>query len=122
MRALLDPTCDVPGGLRVKITEKLESTGALRPLARSIKIALSAAIAELRGLRPDARSVLEMQRFSDVHQSELDALQAIYSYLRECKLYYTLGCLLEESGVPKTDTDIDIIDLLPPVVITPPRH
>jgi hypothetical protein len=113
MDALLEPTFDVPDELRQLLTNKLESKGSLRPIANNIKVALTAAIAELRGLRPDSKSVLELNRFSDAHWSEIEALQIIYTYLEALGLRYSLGCLLEESGVDKKDNDVRIFEVMP---------
>jgi hypothetical protein len=113
MDCLLEPTFDVPDELRDLLTDKLHSKGSLRPIAKNIKVALTAAIAELRGLRPDSKSVLELNRFSDAHESELEALQIIYTYMESLGLRYSLGCLLEESGVEKKDSELQIFDVIP---------
>jgi hypothetical protein len=113
MDILLEPTFDVPDELREPLTQKLHSVGSLRSIAKKIKVALTAAIAELRGLRPDTKSVLELNRLSDTHPSEIEALQIIYSYLESIGLRYTLGCLLEESGIDKADQELQIFDMIP---------
>jgi hypothetical protein len=115
MDALLEPTFDVPEDLRELLTAKLHANGSLRPIAKNIKVALTAAIAELRGLRPDSKSVLELNRFSDADWSEIEALQVIYTYLEGLGLRYSLGCLLEESGVEKKDHDLSIFEVIPRV-------
>jgi hypothetical protein len=103
----------VPDELRKLLTDMLESKGSLRPIAKNIKVALTASIAELRGLRPDSKSVLELNRFSDASWSEIEALQLIYTYLESLGLRYSLGCLLEESGVEKKDHDVRIFEVIP---------
>jgi hypothetical protein len=113
MDVLTEPTFDVPEELQALLTQKLHEKGSLRPIAKNIKVALTAAIAELRGLRPDSKSVLELNRFSDAHWSEIEALQIIYTYLESLGLRYSLGCLLEESGVEKKDHNLGIFEVVP---------
>lgn len=108
---MIDPTFEVPEELKERVAQKLKNTGALKQIARKIKVGMTAAIHELRD-RPDAKSSLELQLFDDAPECEITALQAIYRYLEENGLTYTLGCLMEQAGVPKEDESIDLLDLL----------
>jgi hypothetical protein len=104
----LDPVFEVPEELKEQVAERLKTTGALRPIIRSVKVAMTAAIAELRGLRPDAKSVLEIKRFENATDADRDGLQAIYRFLERHGLKYTLACLGEESGIDNTKDGIDL--------------
>lgn len=108
---MIDPTFEVPEELKERVAQKLKNTGALKQIARKIKVGMTAAIHELRD-RPDAKSSLELQLFGDAPECEIAALQSIYQYLEENGLTYTLGCLMEQAGVPKEDESINILDLL----------
>jgi hypothetical protein len=104
----LDPAFEVPEELKEQVAERLKTTGALRPIIRSVKVAMTAAIAELRGLRPDAKSVLEIKRFENATPADLAGLQGIYRFLEQHGLKYTLSCLEEESGIEKRKNAIDL--------------
>jgi fructose-1,6-bisphosphatase/inositol monophosphatase family enzyme len=109
--SLIDPTFDVPEELKEQVAERLKTTGALRPIIRSVKVAMTAAIAELRGLRREAKSVLEFKKFENATPADLAALQAIYRFLEEHGLKYTLSCLGEESGIEKSENGLDLEEL-----------
>jgi hypothetical protein len=109
--SLVDGAFQVPEALKEQVAHRLKATGALRQITRSVKVAMTAAIAELRGLRPDAKSVLEFKRMADASQEDLAALQAIYRFLDESGMTFTLARLMEESGVEKDVSDIDLMEL-----------
>jgi len=109
--SVLQGAFQVPEALKEQVSRRLKATGALRQITRDVKVAMTAAIAELRGLRPDARSVLEFKRLADASPSDKDALQAIYRFLQENGMSFTLACLMEESGVPKESSDVDLVEL-----------
>ena len=108
---MIDTPFEVPEELKERVAERLKNSGALKQIARKIKVGMTAAIHELRD-HPDAKSSLELQIFADAPHEEINALLAIYQYLEEHGLTYTLGCLLEESGVPKEDQAIDLLELV----------
>lgn len=108
---MIDPPFEVPEELKERVAERLKNSGALKQIARKIKVGMTAAIHELRD-HPDSKSSLELQIFADQPDEEINALQAIYQYLEEQGLTYTLGCLLEESGVPKEDQAHDLLELV----------
>ena len=108
---MIDPPFEVPEELKEHVAERLKNSGALKQIARKIKVGMTAAIHELRD-HPDAKSSLELQIFADQPDEEINALQAIFQYLEEHGLTYTLGCLIEESGVPKEDQAIDLLELV----------
>jgi hypothetical protein len=105
---------EVPESLKEQVAERLKATGALRPITRSVKVAMTAAIAELRGLRPEAKSVLEIKRFENATPADLEGLQAIYQFLEEKGMKYTLACLREESGIQQEGNGLDLENLFTP--------
>jgi hypothetical protein len=101
----------VPDEIKEEVADRLKRKGALRAISREVKVAMTAAISELRGLHPDAKSVLEFHALEDAGPGELAALQLIYSYLETVGLTYTLGCLAEETGITKTDSRYDLLEI-----------
>jgi hypothetical protein len=69
---------------------------------------MTAAIAELCHLRPDAKRVLEIKRFEQATPSDLAGLQAISRFLERRGLEYTRSSLSEESGIDNTRNGIDL--------------
>lgn len=108
----MDLDFQVPQEIREKVAQRLKNSGALKQIARKIKVGMTAAIHELRD-HPDAKSSLELQIFADKSQEEIHALQAIYSFLEERDLTYTLSTLIEEAGVEKADNPSpNLIDIV----------
>jgi hypothetical protein len=108
---MIDPTFEVPEELKERVAQRLKTSGALKQIARKIKVGMTAAIHELRD-HPNAKSSLELQIFGDANEAELAALQTVSQYLEEKGLTYTLGCLIEEAGVQKEDNAYDLLELL----------
>jgi hypothetical protein len=107
---------EIPEELKSQVVARLRSTGALRKLTREVKVAMTAAIAEIKGLRPDpkgsdSKSVVEHEGLNNIDSREKAALQAIYKFFRAHGLDYTLETLTEESAVPEEDRGADLHDL-----------
>jgi hypothetical protein len=120
--ASLLPTFDVPTEIKDEVADRLKRKGALRAISREVKVAMTAAISELRGLHPDAKSVLEFHALEGATPSELAALQTIYGYLESAGLTYTLGCLAEETGVDYKDggSRYDLVEIAREFPTPPP--
>jgi hypothetical protein len=104
---------DIPEGLKGQVVARLKSTGTLRRLTREVKVAMTAAIAEIKGLRPDSKgsetkSVVDHEGLTNISAREKAGLQAIYKFLRAHGLDYTLETLAEESAVPEDDAGVDL--------------
>jgi hypothetical protein len=104
---------DVPEEVKDQIITRLKGTGALRKMTREVKVAMTAAIAEIKGLRPDSKtpepkSVVEHEGLNHVDMREKVALQAIYKFFRVHGLEYTLDTLTEESAVPEETRGADL--------------
>jgi hypothetical protein len=104
---------DIPEELKGNVVARLKSTGTLRRLTREVKVAMTAAIAEIKGLRPDSkssetRSVVEHEGLTNINAREKAGLQAIYKFFRAHGLDYTLETLAEESAVPEEDAGVDL--------------
>jgi hypothetical protein len=111
-----DEVVDVPESLRAQVSQRLRSTGVLKKITHSVKVGLTAAIGEIKGLRPDAKvpdvkSVLDHDGLRTVDSKEKLALQAIYRFFREHGLAYTLETLIEESTVDDRQSGIDLYKL-----------
>jgi hypothetical protein len=109
-------TVEIPEELKGQVVARLKSTGALRKLTREVKVAMTAAIAEIKGLRPDpkgsdTKSVVEHEGLNNIEPREKAALQAIYKFFRAHGLDYTLETLSEESAVPEEDRGADLYEL-----------
>jgi hypothetical protein len=117
---VLTPTFDIPSEIKDEVADRLKRKGALRAISREVKVAMTAAISELRGLHPDAKSVLEFHALEGAGASELAALQAIYAYLEEVGLTYTLGCLAEETGIDKTIAKYNLVEIAQEFPSPPP--
>jgi hypothetical protein len=118
----------IPEELRGQVSQRLKSTGVLKKITHNVKVGLTAAIGEIKGLRPDAkvpdvRSVLDHDGLRAVEPSEKFALHAIYRFLREHGLRYTFETLIEESTVDPRDSAIDLFKLffLKDAVFIPPE-
>jgi hypothetical protein len=112
----LDDFVDVPESLRAQVSQRLKSTGVLKKITHNVKVGLTAAIGEIKGLRPDAKvpdvkSVLDHDGLRPVESKEKLALQAIYRFLREHGLYYTLETLREESTIDDHESGVDLYKL-----------
>jgi hypothetical protein len=119
--SLATPTFDVPAEIKDEVADRLKRKGALRAISREVKVAMTAAISELRGLHPDAKSVLEFHALEDSGPNELAALQTIYAYLEEVGLTYTLGCLAEETGITKTAPRYNLLEVAKEFPSPPPE-
>jgi hypothetical protein len=111
-----DEVVQVPEELRKQVSQRLRSTGVLKKITHSVKVGLTAAIGEIKGLRPDAKvpdvkSVLDHDGLRTVDPTEKLALQAVYQFLREHGLSYTLETLVEESTVDDRNSGIDLYKL-----------
>jgi hypothetical protein len=118
--ALVTPTFDIPSEIKDEVADRLKRKGALRAISREVKVAMTAAISELRGLHPDAKSVLEFHALEGASPNELVALQSIYAYLEAAGLTYTLGCLAEETGIEKTISRYDLLEVAKEFPTPPP--
>jgi hypothetical protein len=96
---------EIPEDLKDQVAQRLQTTGALRKLTREVKVAMTAAIAELKGIRTSSRdtdpntSVLTHEGMNSANELEKRALQAIYRFLRAHEMTYTLETLQEESAI-----------------------
>jgi hypothetical protein len=113
--SLADPV-EVPEELKDQVAQRLKSTGALRKLTREVKVAMTAAIAELKGLRTSgdsdpSRSVLTHDGLNCVDELERRALQAIYTFLRVHGMTFTLETLQEESAINDQGDGADLARL-----------
>jgi hypothetical protein len=88
----------------------MPANGTLKRLNGNIKIALTIAVGEMRGVR-DAESVLDT-RFKPKYQSDLTALQTVYQYLAEHDLSWSLQCRIDETQIQKDEDAFDLIQLL----------
>jgi hypothetical protein len=103
---------DTPGPKELKgvVWARLLNDGTLKSLNRKIKIALTSAVAEMRGTK-ETQSVLD-SRFKPKYGIELTALQTIYQYLEEHDLTWSLECLLDEAQIKKEDDAFDLVQVL----------
>jgi hypothetical protein len=107
-----------PGAEELKdaVWDRLMADGTLKRMNKNIKIALTSAIGEMRGIT-DTDSVLD-NRFTPKRVVELSALQTIYQYLAERDLTWSLQCLIDETQVLK---DADAFDLIQVMAIGEPE-
>jgi hypothetical protein len=105
------PSFEVPEDIKNEVAERLKRKGTLRAISREVKVAMTAAISELRGLHPDSKSVLEYHALEGANPHEIAALQTIYAFLESRGLTYTLGCLAEETGVERRGAGYDLVEI-----------
>jgi hypothetical protein len=108
----------VPAELKERVRERLKSGNALKTIALKIKVGMGAAIGELRG-KTGAKSIFDEPDFprndpdnEDETELEKQALQTVYQYLETRELKWTLGCLQQETKVPKEVAVHDLLALL----------
>lgn len=105
---------NAPREIKKAIAKRLQKNGALKVIERRIKLGMLVAVEEIRE-DPKAAGNLERKKFKNASPHELKALQAIYRFLDERNMTYTLSCLLEDSAIrrnPKDRTDItEMIDV-----------
>jgi hypothetical protein len=104
---------EIPEELKSQVVARLKGTGTLRRLTREVKVAMTAAIAEIKGLRSDSKnsetkSVVEHEGLTNIDAREKAGLQAIYKFFRAHGLEYTLETLAEESAVPEDAAGVDL--------------
>lgn len=103
---------EAPHEIKKKIAKRLQKNGALKRIERKIKLGMMVAVEEIRE-DPQQKGNLERKRFKDASPHELKSLQAVYNFLSERNMTYTLSTLLEESCVRRSPTDTtDILDLV----------
>jgi hypothetical protein len=103
---------EAPVEIKRAIAKRLQKSGALKRIERKIKLGMMVAVEEIRE-DPKAPGNLERRRFRDASVHELRGLQAVYNFLAERNLTYTLSALLEESGVRRNNSEAaDILTLL----------
>lgn len=106
---------EAPREIKRAIAKHLQKSGALKRIERKIKLGMMVAVEEIRE-DPKSPGNLERRKFKDASVHESKALQAIYNYLSERNMSYTLSCLLEESSVRRNPSDTtDILDFLEPI-------
>ena len=110
--SVVDPdNFQVPPEIKERVAQKLRNSGALKQIARKIKVGMTAAIHELRN--PNAKSSLELQIIGVDDKAERAALQSIYSFLEQKGLDYTLSALQQETQIPKENVAVyDIRDIV----------
>jgi hypothetical protein len=80
-------------------------------MERKIKLGMMVAVEELRE-DPNSPGYLERGKFKNAAPYELRALQAVYAFLSERKLTYTMSALIEESAVPRSQSESeDVLEL-----------
>ena len=103
---------EAPREIKKAVAKRLQKSGALRRIERKIKLGMLVAVEEIRE-DPKAPGNLERRKFKDASPHEVKALQAIYNFLAERNMTYTLSCLLEESSVRRNQADTtDLLELL----------
>lgn len=103
---------EAPREIKKAIAKRLQKSGALKRIERKIKLGMMVAVEEIRE-DPKAPGNLERRKFKDASVHESKALQAIYNFLSERNMSYTLSCLLEESTVRRNTSDVtDILDYI----------
>lgn len=113
----LGDAVDIPGELKDVVSQRLKSTGALGKLTREVKVAMTAAIAEIKGIHTSSRdsdpakSVVAREGLTSADDLEKRALHAIYNFLSAHGMTYTLKTLEQESSVPDDGSEIDLAAL-----------
>lgn len=103
---------EAPREIKKAIAKRLQKTGVLKRVERKIKLGMLVAVEELRE-DPKAPGNLERKKFKDASVHETKALQAIYNFLAERNMTYTLSCLLEESAIRRNQADTtDLLELI----------
>ncbi|OHT03697.1 hypothetical protein TRFO_28831 [Tritrichomonas foetus] len=104
----ISPTLDVPIEapieIKKKIAKKLQRSGVLKRIERKIKLGMMVAIEEIQE-DPKAKGNLERKPFKNADGYENKALQAVFNYLYEHNMTYTLSALLEESSSRRNPSD-----------------
>ena len=95
---------EAPNEVKRRIARKIEENGVLKRVERKIKMGMMIAVQELRE-NPQSHGNLERKPFKDANPYELKALQAIFNFLSDHNMSYTLSTLLEESGVKRINSD-----------------
>lgn len=108
------PTIDVPIEapleIKKKIAKKLQKGGVLKRIERKIKLGMMVAIEEIQE-DPKDNGHLERKPFKNASVYEQKALQAVFNYLYDHNMTYTLSAMLEEScGRRKQSDTTNILD------------
>ena len=114
------PTIDVPIEapleIKKKIAKRLQKKGVLKKIQRKIKLGMMVAIEEIQE-DPKADGNLERKPFKDVSRYEQKALQAVFNFLSDHNMTYTLSAILEESSARRNLSDttniLNYIDISP---------
>lgn len=114
------PTIDVPIEapleIKKKIAKKLQKGGVLKKIERKIKLGMMVAIEEIQE-DPKAKGNLERKPFKNASIYEQKALQAVFNYLYDHNMTYTLSAMIEESCGRRNQSDttniLDYIDRNP---------
>jgi hypothetical protein len=92
------------------VWQRLTANGTIKRMMQHIKMAIAAAVGELRGTTL-GRSAFDAP-FKPTHEAEFGELQSIYQYLEEHDLTSTLECLKEETQVQKDTEAFDLIKIM----------
>jgi hypothetical protein len=110
--ASMEVPIEAPLAIKKGIAKRLQRSGALKRVEHKIKLGMMVAVEELRE-DPNAPGHLERHRFKNASPYELKALQCVYNFLSQHNLTYTLSALIEESAVPRVQSEsADIISLV----------
>jgi hypothetical protein len=107
-----DATPEEEAFIKAKVVERLKRKHALRDISRNLKVAMTAAVSELRGVHPDTRSSLEFHRLENATEAEILGLQSVYAYLESVGLTYTLECIQQELGIPQSGAKYDLLAIV----------
>jgi hypothetical protein len=95
---------EAPLPIKKGIAKRLQRSGALKRIERKIKLGMMVAVEELRE-DPNSPGHLERKKFMNASPYELRALEAVYNFLSERNVTYTLSALIEESAVPRRQSE-----------------
>lgn len=110
------PTIDVPIEapleIKKKIAKRLQKNKVLKRIERKIKLGMMVAIEEIQE-NPKDEGHLERKPFKNAKIYEQKALQAVFNYLYDHNMTYTLSALLEESCGRRSQSDTtNILDYI----------
>ena len=104
---------EAPPEVKEEIEKRLKENGTIAKLEKSVLDALNVAAKEV-STKSTAPSSLEHRPMKSADENTMIALEAIYQFLKERELDFTLKCLEEETGVKQTDKygKLDICKIL----------
>jgi hypothetical protein len=101
---------EVAPELKEVVRQRLADKGVVKKIDHRIKVGMIAAIGELRGEK-GSTTIFDGLGF-DKPKIEIEALQAIYAYLKDVDLTWTLDCLINETQVQPAESDVALVPLL----------